>query len=166
MAKDGSVAPRERVNIVYKPATGNAKEEIELPLKLMMLGDYTLQEDPTPLEDRQTINIDKDNFNEVLQKQNLNLEFGVRDKLREDASEDDQLNVKLKFESMKDFEPESIVNQVPELRQLLELRRALQSLKAPLANSVKFRKKLETLLADDKAREQLMKEIGLAEQEK
>ena len=45
MAKEGSVAPKERVNIMYKPATGDAKEEVELPLKLLMLGDYT--EPPT-----------------------------------------------------------------------------------------------------------------------
>jgi len=48
MAKEGSVAPKERVNIVYKPATGGAQEEVELPLKLMMLGDYTLRADDTP----------------------------------------------------------------------------------------------------------------------
>ena len=52
MSKEGSVAPKERVNITYKPATGNAKEEVELPLKLLMLGDYTQRPDPTPLEDR------------------------------------------------------------------------------------------------------------------
>jgi bis(5'-nucleosyl)-tetraphosphatase (symmetrical) len=47
MSKEGSVAPKERVNIVYKPATGNAQEEVELPLKIMMLGDYTQRSDAT-----------------------------------------------------------------------------------------------------------------------
>ncbi|HKT99965.1 MAG TPA: type VI secretion system contractile sheath small subunit, partial [Paraburkholderia sp.] len=42
MASDGSVAPKERVNIVYRPATGDAKAEVELPLKLLVLGDFTL----------------------------------------------------------------------------------------------------------------------------
>ncbi|MBR3665419.1 MAG: type VI secretion system contractile sheath small subunit, partial [Lachnospiraceae bacterium] len=45
MAKEASVAPKERVNIVYRPATGDAQEEIELPLKLMVLGDFTLKQD-------------------------------------------------------------------------------------------------------------------------
>ena len=49
MSKEGSVAPKERVNITYKPAVGNAKEEVELPLKLLMVGDYTMRPDPRPL---------------------------------------------------------------------------------------------------------------------
>ena len=65
MAKESSVAPKERVNIVYKPATGDAKEEKELPLKLLMLGDYTLREEETLLEDRKPISVDKDNFDDV-----------------------------------------------------------------------------------------------------
>ena len=81
MAKEGSVAPKERVNIVYKPATGDAQEEVELPLKFMMLGYYTLRADDTPLEDRKPINIDKDNFNDVMSKQDLGLDINVANKL-------------------------------------------------------------------------------------
>ena len=62
MSKESSVAPKERVNIRYKPATGNAREEVELPLKLLMLGDYTLKADETPIEDRKLSDINKDNF--------------------------------------------------------------------------------------------------------
>jgi len=66
MPKEGSVAPQERVNITYKPATGNAQEEVELPLKMLFLGDYTGRADPRPLEERKPINVDKDNFQQVL----------------------------------------------------------------------------------------------------
>ena len=59
MAKEASVAPRERVNIVYRPATGDAQEEIELPLKLLVVGDFTGKTDERMLEDREPINIDK-----------------------------------------------------------------------------------------------------------
>ena len=69
MSREGSVAPKERVNIVYKPATGNAQEEVELPLKIMMVGDYTLRPDDQAVENRKPINIDKDNFNQVLGEQ-------------------------------------------------------------------------------------------------
>ena len=65
MAKEGSVAPKERINITFKPATGGAQEEIELPLKLMVLGDFTQQVDERKVEDRKPINIDKNNFDEV-----------------------------------------------------------------------------------------------------
>ena len=71
MAKDGSVAPRERINIKYRPATGDATEEKELPLKLLMLGDYTLRNDETPLEERKPVQVDKDNFNDVMRGMNL-----------------------------------------------------------------------------------------------
>lgn len=52
MAQEGSVAPKERVNIVYRPATGDAKEDVELPLKLLAVGDFTLKETNTPVENR------------------------------------------------------------------------------------------------------------------
>ena len=52
MAKESSVAPRERINIVYKPATGGAQEEIELPFKQLVMADFTLRQDDRPLEDR------------------------------------------------------------------------------------------------------------------
>ena len=83
MAKQSSVAPKERVNIVYKPATGDAKEEKELPLKMLMLGDYTLREEDTPLEDRKPVNVDKDNFDDVMQSQGLSLALDVPNKLAE-----------------------------------------------------------------------------------
>jgi type VI secretion system protein ImpB len=160
MSKEGSVAPKERVNIVYKPATGNAPEEVELPLKILMMGDYTLRADDRPLEERQPINVDKDNFSEVMAKQNLQLDVTVPDKLSNEAGAETSL--KLKFRKLSDFEPEGIVNQVPELRKLLELRSALNALKGPLGNIPAFRKKIQGLLGDNQNREKLMKELGIA----
>ena len=81
MAKQGSVAPKERVNIVYKPATGGAKEEVELPLKVMVMGDFTLRDDETPVENRKAINVDKDNFDDVLAAQNIRLNTTVQSTL-------------------------------------------------------------------------------------
>jgi len=161
MAKEGSVAPKERVNIVYRPATGDAKEEVELPLKLLVLGDFTLSQDDRMVEEREPINIDKDNFNEVLKAQNLSLNLTVPSKLSEDP--DEELNVSVKFESIKDFEPESIVKNTPELNKLLELREALNSLKGPMSNRPEFRKKIQELIKDEAAREQILKELKLEE---
>ncbi|HET6371577.1 MAG TPA: type VI secretion system contractile sheath small subunit, partial [Nitrospiria bacterium] len=146
MAKESSVAPKERVNIVYKPATGGAQAEVELPLKLMMLGDYTLRAEDTPLEERKAVNIDKDNFEDVMKSQNLGLTLSVPNRLS--GKEGESLAVKLKFEKMKDFGPESVVEQVPELNKLMELRTALQALKGPLGNLPAFRKKIEGLISD------------------
>jgi len=157
MAKETTVAPKERVNIVYKPATGDAQEEVELPLKLMVMGDFTLRHDDRPLEDRKPIDVDKDNFNQVMREQQLSLSFNVENCLTEERGE--ELAVKLDIESIKDFGPEAIANQVPELKKLLELRQALTAMKGPLGNVPAFRKKLKALLEDDAARQRLMDEL-------
>ncbi|WP_027722044.1 type VI secretion system contractile sheath small subunit [Maridesulfovibrio zosterae] len=159
MAKEGSVAPKERVNIVYKPETGDAKEEVELPLKLLVMGDFTQKEDERMVEDRDPVNIDKDNFNDVLKAQDLELNIGVDNRLTDEA--DAQMAVKLKFNSLKDFDPDQIINQVPELQQLMELREALKALKSPLSNVPEFRKKVQSLVKDTGARERLLKELGI-----
>jgi len=164
MAKEGSVAPRERVNIVYKPATGDAQEEKELPLKLLVMGDFTGKKDDRALEDRKPINVDKDNFNDVMRSMKLTLEAQVADKLSE--KEGGEIAAKLKFESLKDMEPEAVAKQVPELKKLLDLREALTALKGPLGNMPEFRKKIQSLVTDPATREKLMKELGGAAEEK
>ncbi|MDK2955240.1 MAG: type secretion system protein ImpB [Desulfovibrionales bacterium] len=159
MAKEGSVAPKERVNIVYKPATGDAKEEVELPLKLLVVGDFTQAADDRMVEDRDPVSIDKDNFNDVLKAQNLELKLNVADKIS--GAEDEEMGVSLKFENLKDFDPDAIVQKVPELAKLMELREALKALKGPLANVPDFRKKVQSLVSDEGARERLLKELGI-----
>ncbi len=161
MAREGSVAPKERVNIVYKPATGNAQEEVELPMKILVMGDFTQQQDERTVEARKAINVDKDNYNKVLAEQNLGLTLGVSDKLSNETGA--QLAVNLKFKKLSDFSPEGIANQVPEMRRLLELRQALNALKGPLASVPAFRKKIQGLLGDDEGRARLMGELGIGE---
>lgn len=164
MAKEGSVAPKERVNIVYRPATGGAQEEVELPLKLMLIGDYTLTEDDRSLEERKAINIDKDNFNQVMREHKLSLDVNVPNRLS--GEEGEEMAASLKFETLKDFSPEAVVRQVPELARLLELREALTALKGPLGNVPAFRKTIQAVLADESSRGQLLEELGLGDEQK
>ena len=160
MSKEGSVAPKERVNIVYKSDNGGAQSEVELPLKILMVGDYTGRKDDRPVEERAPINIDKANFNDVMAKQNLGLDVNVADKLSSDKGA--EMSVSLKFSTLADFTPEGIVNQVPQLKQLLELRSALNALKGPLGNVPAFRKKIQALLGDTDGRSKLIAELGLS----
>ena len=160
MANDGSVAPKERVNIVYKPATGDAQESVELPLKQLVLGDFSLQESGIPLDERKPIQVDKDNFDDVLKAQALSLTMEVPNRLA-DGETNESLPVTLKFERIRDFEPDAIVDQVPQLRQLIELREALKSLKGPLGNLPEFRKTLQTLIQDEGTRQRLLSELGV-----
>lgn len=158
--KEGSVAPKERINIRYKPATDGAQEDVELPLKLLFIGDYTGRPDPRPLEERTPIKIDKDNFEQVMKEQNLALDLTVKDQLSGEQNSD--MNVHLDFKKMADFGPVAVAQQVPELRRLLELRSALTTLKGPLGNVPTFRKKIEGLLKDKDKRDALVKELGIS----
>jgi type VI secretion system protein ImpB len=155
---EGSVAPKERVNIVYKSNTGDQSEDVELPLKLLMIGDYTGKPSDDTVEDREPVNINKDNFNDVMASMNLSIDMNVSDTLSED---NDEMPVRLDIKSMKDLSPDNVASQVPELNSLLEMRKALLALKGPLGNVPKFRKTIQNILNEDSSREQIMKELGL-----
>lgn len=156
---DGSVAPKERINIAYKSDTGGASESVELPLKLLVLDDFTGKENDDVIEDREPTNINKENFNDVVKSHNLSMSFSVPNKLEKES--DDNINVDLKINSMKDFDPGSIARQIPELNSLLELRSALQALRGPLGNVPSFRKTIQAILENDDTRKKVMEELGI-----
>lgn len=157
MAKDGSVGPRSRINIKYTAAIGDAQKEIELPLRMLVMGDFTGRQDSTPLADRKAISVNKDNFGEVMSQQKLSAKIAVKDKLTGDP--DSQIAVNLKFDSLKDFTPGQVAHQVPELAKLMQVRDALMALKNDL-NKADFRKKLEQLVTDPELRSKLEGMLG------
>jgi len=159
MAKEASVAPKERVNIVYRPATGDAKEEVELPLKILVTSDFTGSADSRTVEDRKPINIDKDNFDDVLAASKVKADIIVPNKLSSEP--DAQMSVSLDFNKIKDFDPDAIIQKVPELKQLMGLRDALKALKGPLGNVPEFRKRIQDIVKDEGARERLIKELNI-----
>lgn len=159
MGKETSVAPKERVNIVYRPATGDQEASVELPLKTVVVGDFTGRADDRRVEERETINIDKDNFNEVLEAQNISIDINVPNKLSDDP--DAEMSFALDFKSMKDFGPEAVAHKVPELKKILKLREALLALKGPLSNIPEFRNQIQDLISDDEKRKNLLSELGL-----
>jgi len=154
----GSVAPKERINIKYVPATGDEQAEVELPHKMLVLGDFGL-EDTRALEDRSVMRIDKHTFNNVLNDAGVSLAMSVPSALN--PAPGAELAVNLQFKAINDFGPDSIARQVPELNKLLELREALVALKGPLGNVPTFRKQLQHLLNDEQARKQLAQELNL-----
>lgn len=153
---DGSTAPKERINITYKAKTNGRESDVELPLKLMVMSNLTGKADKQPLEERETLQINKTNFNQVMQKLNISSQFSVKNTLGTGAEE---LDINLKITSMKDFSPDSIVKQIPELNKLMQLREALMALKGPMGNIPDFRKSVLAALKDKKIKEKLLLEI-------
>ena len=159
MPKEESIAPKERVNIVYKPATGGAQEEKELPLKLLFLGDFLLRDDQRPIEERKPVAIDKDTFNDVMSKQNLSVSVVVPNRLS--GRKGDELPVTLTPHNINDFGPDAIASKVPELRDLLEIREALKWLRGPLGNRREFRQRIESSIKNPELRSRLLQELRL-----
>lgn len=161
MPVDGAGAAGERVNIVYAAATGNSREDKELPLKLLLMGDFSGRADPVPLEERKPVTVTRESFDEVLAGQRLRLELAVPDRLGADAG-GGELPVTLRLVALRDFSPEGVVRQVPELRRLLELREAIAALKGPLGDLPAFAARIHAILADPGARAALRAELGRA----
>lgn len=156
---DYSVAPKERINIVYRPATAGRKEQVELPMKVMVLGDFTQKQDARDVEEREPVDIDDNNFDDVLASMDVSTHFTVPDRTTEEEGK--ELEVDIKFERMRDFEPGHVIESVPQLQQMLELREALKALKGPLGNVPEMRRKIQEVIKDDKKSARLMKELGL-----
>ena len=137
--------PASRVNIKYVKYVGDAQEERELPLKLLVVGDYTMREDDTPVEDRKRININKNNFASIMKEQNLRLKYVVDNAMDPDG---DAVSVDMAIESLDDLLPENIAQKIPEMRVLLEVRKLLQDLKGRVVNNAQFRRELDAILKD------------------
>ncbi|WP_223515872.1 type VI secretion system contractile sheath small subunit [Pseudomonas sp. GL-R-26] len=149
--------PKARINIKLDLHTGDAQKKTELPLKLMVMGDYSNGKEQRPLSERSKVAIDKNNFDSVLAEFSPELSLAVANTLVEDASE---AEVVLGFQSMKDFEPEQVARQIPQLRALLAMRNLLRDLKSNLLDNARFRLELERILMDEALTDELRGELA------
>lgn len=148
--------PKARVNIKLDLHTGGAQKKVELPLKLMLMGDYSNGKEQRPLSDRAKVNINKNNFDSVLAEFSPALKLAVDNALLNDGTD---TAVELQFQRMKDFEPEQVARQIPQLRALLAMRNLLRDLKSNLLDNATFRHELERILKDDALSAELRAEL-------
>jgi type VI secretion system protein ImpB len=152
--KVGRVRP-PRVQITYDVQVGDAIEKRDLPFVVGVMADLSgMPEKPLPpIAKRKFIAIDRDNVNDVMKKIGPRLAFKVPNRLSED---DTKLNVELRFESMDDFQPAKVAQQITPLRKLLELRNSLANLRSTLIGN----EKLDTLLQEMIQSEELLRRAG------
>lgn len=152
--KVGRVRP-PRVHITYDVQVGDAIEKRDLPFVVGVLADLSGNPDQPlpPIAKRKFVQVDRDNINDVMKKIGPRLAFKVPNRLSED---DTKLNVELRFESMEDFEPAKIAEQITPLRKLLELRNSLANLRASLIGN----EKLENLLQEVIQNQELLRQAG------
>lgn len=152
-----SEIPKARVNIRLDLHTGGAQKKVELPLKLLSVGDFSNGKAEGPLSEREKINVNKNNFNRVLAELTPQMNLTVKNTLANDGSEE---NIQLQFQDMKDFEPEQVARQIPQLRAMLAMRNLLRDLKSNLLDNVTFRKELEKILKDPSLSDELRNELN------
>ena len=157
--KIGRVRP-PRVQITYDVEIGDAIEKRDLPFVVGVLADLSgMPNKPLPaIMKRKFVEIDRDNVNDVMKKIGPRLAFKVPNRLNED---DTKLNVELNFESMDDFQPARIANQVTPLRKLLELRSSLANLRSSLIGNEKLDNLLQEMIQNQDMLRQAGAEAGI-----
>jgi type VI secretion system protein ImpB len=149
--------PKARVNISLNLHTGATQKKVELPLKLLSVGDFSNGKAINTLSERSKINVNKNNFNSVLSELNPEVNLTVKNILADDGSEE---NVRLSFRDMKDFEPEAIARQIPQLKAMLAMRNLLRDLKSNLLDNTTFKRELEKILKDTMLSAELRNELN------
>jgi type VI secretion system protein ImpB len=151
---------KPRVHITYDVETEGAAVKKELPFVIGVTGDFSGHntQDLKPLKDRRFIQIDRDNYNDILKRMNPKLDIKVDNTLSDDDSE---IAVSLSFRSLDDFEPAAIVNQVEPLKQLMETRNKLRDLMTKVDRSEDLENILEEVLNNTASLDKLASELKI-----
>lgn len=151
-----------RVHITYDVEIGDAIELKELPFVVGVLADLSGKPDEAlpRLRDRKFVDIDRDNFNDVLKGMKPRLAYKVDNKLTNDES---KMGVELRFNNLDDFEPEQVVNQVEPLRKLLEVRKQLSDLLAKTDGNDKLNERLQEIISNTELLQKIGQETGAAD---
>lgn len=148
-----------RVQLTYDVEVGDAIEKKELPFVSGVLGNFSGQPaEPLPkMKERKFVNVDKDNFDDVLKGMKPRVQMQVENTLQ---GNDSKVGVELTFNSLEDFSPEQVARQVEPLRKLLEARQKLADLRNKMASNDKFEDLLSDILKNTDKIAQLGREIA------
>ena len=151
---------KPRVHITYEVETNGAVVKKELPFVMGVMGDFSGNptNKPDPLTKRKFVEIDRDNFNDIMAKVSPELNLRVKNTLQDDDSE---MGVQLKFSSMDDFDPARVVEQVPALKSLLDSRDQLRDLLTTMDRSEDLEELMEQVLSDSAKVQEAAGQMGV-----
>jgi type VI secretion system protein ImpB len=147
--------PAARINLKLDVGKGDAKKTVELPLKLLVMGDFTGRQKEGRIADRERVSVDKNNFQQVMSDFGLSLSFAVENRL---LGQGDMM-VNIPLTGIDSFKPENVASSVPALSRLLAARNLLKDLKSNLLDNREFRRRLEELIKDPEAARKLRTEL-------
>jgi len=148
--------PPARINLKLDVGKGDAKKKIELPLKMLVIGDFSTKKHNDRVVEREKISINKNNFTQVMESMDLQLEYTVEDKI---SGKEGEIPVSLKIKNMDSFKPENVAKEVPQLGKLLAARNLIKDLKSNLLDNREFRKRLEDIVKDPSATKTLQEQL-------
>jgi len=151
-----------RVQITYDVEVGDAIELKELPFVVGVMGDFVGKpEEPLPaFKNRKFVEIDPDNFNQVMAGMKPRLAYTVDNKLQDDGS---KMGIELKFNDIEDFEPDQVVQQVEPIRKLVEARQKLADLRSKMDGNEKLETMLEDIISNADQQKELSDALGKEE---
>ena len=152
--------PKSRLTLRYKTEVSGQPEDITLPLRLLVEGDFSQgssKDRQVDLEERRLRNMDGTNTDAVMKDMGMSLKFAVPNKVDPETSED--MNVEIPVESMRSFSPDHVAKHVPKLKGLLQMKKLLEEVVSNVDNRKEFRKLLNELLGNEEALAQMMEQL-------
>jgi type VI secretion system protein ImpB len=149
--------PKSRITLVYRTNISGQEQEVNLPFRVLMLGDFSLgssKDRKVDLEDRKLRSVTGNNINELMKDMDMSVEFEVPNKIN--PSTEENLQVKLPINRMKSFHPDEIVHQVPKLKALLLLRKLLLEMQSDIDNRKELRRTLYELYSNPEELKKLL----------
>jgi len=153
--------PKSRITLTYRTAVNGQSEDVQLPLRLLMMGDFsngTSADRQLDLDRRSIRNLDGTNLNDVMTDMDMSIRFNVPNRINPESAE--EIEVELPIVSMESFQPASVASGIPKINALLLLRKLLLEVQGNLDNRKQFRKLLRALAQDKEAVANLLSELS------
>jgi len=152
--------PKSRLTLRYKTEIHGQPEDVTLPLRMFVEGDFSLgnsKDRKVDLEERRLRNLDGTNTDAVMKDMGMSLQFAVANKIDPEASDD--MNVEIPIDGMRAFSPDHIAKQVPKLRGILQMKKLLEEVISNVDNRKEFRKLLNELMGNEEALAKMLEQL-------